>query len=143
MMTERDKALNKYKRTKPEAHLQYYKDLPGSFAANGAASLPTAWPAATHLPAWKKLLKRIGGQSFGDLGKMMAVMKGNIASGKFGKSREGSNRFGNSRNRFLAPESMMKDTKHGVSSLRESSGKIGSARIVSGIVAIDSSHLKI
>ncbi|KAJ8974949.1 hypothetical protein NQ317_016182 [Molorchus minor] len=28
----------------------------------------------------KKLLKRIGGQSFGDLGKMMAVMKGNIVS---------------------------------------------------------------
>ncbi|KAJ8983766.1 hypothetical protein NQ317_006098 [Molorchus minor] len=47
----------------------------GGFAAPVAASLPTAWPAATHLPAWKKLLKRIGGHSFGDLGKVVAVIE--------------------------------------------------------------------
>ncbi|KAJ8976298.1 hypothetical protein NQ317_000465 [Molorchus minor] len=44
----------------------------GSFAANGAASLPTAWPAATHLPAWKKLLKRIGATRH-DLGTYTAT----------------------------------------------------------------------
>ncbi|KAJ8972049.1 hypothetical protein NQ317_001519 [Molorchus minor] len=47
----------------------------GGFGARVAASLPTAWPAATHLPAWKKLLKRIGGHSFGDLGKVVAVIE--------------------------------------------------------------------
>ncbi|KAJ8977562.1 hypothetical protein NQ317_019137, partial [Molorchus minor] len=50
-------------------------DPAGGFAAPVAASLPTAWPAATHLPAWKKLLKRIGGHSFGDLGKVVAVIE--------------------------------------------------------------------
>ncbi|KAJ8977555.1 hypothetical protein NQ317_019130 [Molorchus minor] len=49
----------------------------------------------------------------------------NTASGEFGKDREGSDRFGDTRNRFPAPENILKDTKHGVSSLRESSGKIG------------------
>ncbi|KAJ8977246.1 hypothetical protein NQ317_007423 [Molorchus minor] len=68
---------------------------------------------------------------------------GHIPKFQFGKNRECSDRFGNSRNRFLEPENIGKDTKHGVSSLRESSGKVGIARIVSGIVAIDSSNLKI
>ncbi|KAJ8980684.1 hypothetical protein NQ317_006080 [Molorchus minor] len=62
------------------ANAPMYPPSGGSIVANGVASPPTPCPAATHLPAWKKLLKRIGGQSFGDLGKIMAVMKGNIVN---------------------------------------------------------------
>ncbi|KAJ8969778.1 hypothetical protein NQ317_016556 [Molorchus minor] len=70
--------------------------------------------------------------------------------GESGQNRENSDKVGsarinfrNSRNRFLGHENIRKDTKHGGFRLRESSGKIERARIVSGIVAIDSSHLKI
>ncbi|KAJ8970095.1 hypothetical protein NQ317_012451 [Molorchus minor] len=139
----------------------------GSFAAYGVA----CGHASSRL---EKILKRIGGNSFGDLGKVVAVVK-------FG---EFSYRYGNSRNRFLVPknirkdtkhdafgrvrtksgkfrqsrecsivsgivaidsglENIDKDTKHGGFMLRKSSGKIGRARIVSGIVVIDSLHPKI
>ncbi|KAJ8976938.1 hypothetical protein NQ317_012223 [Molorchus minor] len=66
-----------------------------------------------------------------------------VKSRKFGKSRECSDHFRNSCNRFLGPENIRKGTKHGGFRLRESSGKIGRAWVVSGIVAIDSSHPKI
>ncbi|KAJ8980411.1 hypothetical protein NQ317_009406 [Molorchus minor] len=56
---------------------------------------------------------------------------------------ESSYRFGNSCNRFHAPEYVMKDTKYGSSSFLESSGKTGRARIALGIVVIDSLHPKI
>ncbi|KAJ8971982.1 hypothetical protein NQ317_010078 [Molorchus minor] len=123
-----------------------YPPPAGNFAANGTASPPTAWPAATHLPAWKKLLMRIGGQSFGDLGKVVAVM---MPSGEVGQNRENSGKVGNALiiSGIVAidslTENIRKDIKHDGPSLQESSGKIGSARIALGIVVIDSLHPKI
>ncbi|KAJ8974415.1 hypothetical protein NQ317_015469 [Molorchus minor] len=57
-----------------------------------------------------------------------------IKHGDLGKDRECSDRFGIGRNRFLAPENIKKDTKHGVSSFRECLGKIGIIREKSGVL---------
>ncbi|KAJ8977148.1 hypothetical protein NQ317_016815 [Molorchus minor] len=59
------------------------------------------------------------------------------------KIRECSDHSRNSRNRFLESENIRKDIKHGGFRLQENSGKVGRARIVSGIVAIVSPYLKI